>query len=457
MVTGPHSEAHRLMRQGRFAEALPFAERALALAPGMADACDALAFVSMMLGQHERANSLYRRATQLSPETPRFWYNLASSERSFGRLLEAESACDRAIGLDATQYPSYLLRSELRPQTERHNHVAELTALLSLPGLSARGRICLGYALAKELDDLQRYDAAFRWFAEAASTRRRGLAYDVAVDERKLQQIAEAFAQPLGGTPPAIAARHGSPASPARYIFIVGLPRSGTTLLERILSNLPGVRSNGETDNFAHALLAASPADGRAVFTRAALADPRRVAAGYAQRAGTGAADECIIEKLPANYLYLGAIQRALPRAKILLVRRSPLDACFAMYRTLFGDAYPFTYDLDDLARYYAAYETLIAHWRSLLGEQLHEIVYEELVSDPGSVGAATARACGLSWNDAAIDVQRNASVSLTASAAQIRRPIYGSSSGRWRHYRSHLEPLIGALQRRGVALPVDV
>ena len=121
------------------------------------------------------------------------------------------------------------------------------------------------------------------------------------------------------------------------------------------------------------------------------------------------------------------------------------------MYRTLFGEAYPFSYDFQDLARYYAAYATLIAHWRNTLGEAIHEVRYEELVHDPLRTGAALARACGLEWNDSAVEVEKNAAVSFTASASQARRPIYRSSTGRWRHYRAQLEPLIAALRRAGV------
>jgi hypothetical protein len=154
--------------------------------------------------------------------------------------------------------------------------------------------------------------------------------------------------------------------------------------------------------------------------------------------------------------LYLGAIHRALPGATILLVRRSPLDSCFAMYRTLFGEAYPFSYDFDDLGRYFAAYERLIDHWRLVVGADLHEVVYEDLVREPARVGAAIAAQCGLPWRDEALEIQHNRSVSLTASAAQVRRPIYGTSSGRWRHYHRHLTGLIETLRRHGVALPED-
>ncbi len=234
----------------------------------------------------------------------------------------------------------------------------------------------------------------------------------------------------------------------------MGLPRSGTTLVERILTGLPGVHSNGETENFSRALLAASQGSGD-VFARAAAADSTLVAAAYERFAGSSTAQPVIVEKMPLNYLYLGAIHRALPDAALILVRRSALDSCFAMYRTLFGDAYPFSYDFLELARYYAAYEGLMAHWRRVLGDRLHEVVYEDLVREPKRIGALIAQHCGIDWSDAAIDIQNNRSVALTASASQVRRPIYGSSSGRWRHYRKHLVELIASLSSRGVAIEV--
>jgi tetratricopeptide (TPR) repeat protein len=483
-ISSPDIEAYRLMRAGRFPEALAFAERAVAgkrvcltahgmlasilirlgrtpeaatvisraaeLETGVADAYDGLGYVSLALGWHERANGFYRRATEISPQTPRFWYNLACSERSLGRLAEAEAACDRSIALDATQFPSYLLRSELRVQAPHFNHVDDLERQLARHIRDDRGRMFLGYALAKELDDLQRFDEAFQWFTRAAQARRSHLQYDISVDEQKLRRIAEAY--PCVGT----GANAGVGVDSSQYVFIVGLPRSGTTLVERILSGLPGVRSNGETENFSTSLLAAASPGAGDVFQRAGAADAATVAAGYARLANVHGATDKIIEKLPMNYLYVGAIHRALPDAKILALRRSPLDSCFAMYRTLFGEAYPFSYDVEELARYYAAYDRLMNHWRQALGSQLLEIVYEDLVKEPHRVGAAIAAHCGMRWSDDAIDIQRNASVSLTASAAQVRRPIYGTSSGRWRHYHRHLGPLIGALRRHGVSLPPD-
>lgn len=475
----PDVAAYRLMRAGDFHAALPFAERAVEgkrvclpahgmlasillhlgraaeaeslvcraveLETGLADAYDSLAFVSLALRDHERANSLYRRATEIEPRTSRFWYNLACSERSFGRLMEAEAACDRAIALDATQYPSYLLRSELRVQSTDANHVEQLQGLLAHPELSFQGKLFLGYALGKELDDLRRFDEAFGWFSTAARARRSRLQYDIGADEQKLRRIAAVYSDVSSGGSAGV--------DSSRYIFVLGLPRTGTTLVERILTGLAGVTTNGETENFSRSLLEATPPGSADIFERAARAPADAVAVAYARRANGPAPANKIIEKLPMNYLYMGAIRRALPEARIVLLRRSPLDSCFAMYRTLFREAYPFTYDFEDLARYYAAYEQLMRHWRAVLGEQLVEVVYEDLVREPSRVGAELARRCGVAWSDEAINIQNNAAVSFTASAAQIRRPIYGTSSGRWRYYQPHLEGLIDALRRHGVAI----
>lgn len=427
-----------LLAQGLVLEALERFERLRCLPASSPDAQEALAFYARRLGLHETSNIYYRRAVMLAPDSPRLWHNLATSERSLGRLQEAVEACNRALQLSADPFPTLLLRSECARATPSNNHVDELRRLLA-EARSSRHRMFVGYALGKELHDLREFNSAFPAFARAARARRDNLAYEVNEDTYKLRRIAEAFSKPVSCTP--LEGR-------AEHVFIIGLPRSGTTLAERILSGLEGVRSNGETDNFFHALIRAAPASGQDVFDRCAQADNDQCAAYYEEVANPRRDDVCVVEKLPLNYLYAGAIARSLPSARIIWINRNPVDSCFAMWRTLFAEAYPFSYDFEDLAAYFTAYRSLKAHWDRTLGEIMLEVSYEELVQAPAVVGRKMAEHCGLAWNDGATEISRLGSASLTASATQVREEIYPHASGVWQHYGGHLDPLVAALER---------
>jgi len=434
-----------LLRTDRRREAHELLDAALALRVPSADAIDALAFYAARLERHGLAAELYRRATTLARSDGQIWYNLASAERSLGNLDAAVAACDEALRHEPGRYPALLLRSELRRATAASNHVDALKARV-MREPDGPGRMFAAYALGKELHDLERYDEAFASFALGADLRRRSMRYDVAADEAKLARIRQAYDQ-VGYPIPA------DSGGGARHIFIIGLPRSGTTLTERILGSLAHVRSNGETENFSRSLLRGAASAGADVFERCARADDTVVAAEYDRLAGRGDGGT-IIEKLPMNYLYAGAIARAMPDARLIWVRRHPVDSCFAMYRTLFGEAYPFTYSFGDLARYYAAFDRLMKHWQASLGERLFAVDYERLVADPAAVGEEVARHCGLQWEAGAVDITRNRTASTTASAAQVREPIYARSAGLWRKYERHLAPLVDLLRIQGVEVP---
>jgi hypothetical protein len=187
------------------------------------------------------------------------------------------------------------------------------------------------------------------------------------------------------------------------------------------------------------------------VFDRASRADQSAVGRFYVRRAGHAAPGQVIVEKLPLNYLYVGAIRLSLPAARIVLVKRSPADNCFAMYSTLFGSGYPFSYDLKEIARYFRAYQDLMAHWKNTISHELLEISYEAFTAAPSRLGADLARHVGVEWRDSMVRVENNASASATESAAQVRQPIYRKSVGRWRNYASLLAPLIDALAAEGI------
>jgi hypothetical protein len=172
--------------------------------------------------------------------------------------------------------------------------------------------------------------------------------------------------------------------------------------------------------------------------------------AHYCRALGEGAGRRWV-DKNPVNFLYLGIIARSLPGARLIHVRRDPRDVCYAMYKTLFRMAYPFSYDLTDLARYFAAYERLMTHWRVLLGDRLLEVQYEDLVANQEPATRRLLDSCGLPWEEACLHFERNEAPCLTASAAQVRQPLYTSSVGRWRAVEPQLAPLLQGLRGAGV------
>lgn len=438
-----HADAARILGAlGRPDEAAALLSRLMAARPGSPADHEALGFAAFDAGMHSLARDFYARVTEAAPQDALAWYNLATSDRNLGHLGRAEDACDRALQLAPDMVQTALLRSHLRTQTADRNHVDALRKMLghaSAPG----ARAFVHYALGKELDDLGDYAAAFDQFAQGAAARRRTLDYDVRQDAEKLRRIIESFDGARLGAAPALTA-------PA-YGFIIGLPRSGTTMTERILTGNGRVRSNGETENLFAALGESAASKGSDIFDRVANADSRQVLAGYARRAGVPDAGNVILEKLPFNYLYAGAIRLTMPNARTLLIRRAPADNIFAMFSTLFGTAYPFSYSLDDLAAYYISYLRLMAHWRSAIGEQWREVAYEDIVSDPTGLGPGIAGHFGIPWDDAMARIEKNETASATASAAQIRRPIYKSAQGRWHNYARELRPLIERLEAAGI------
>ena len=383
-------------------------------------------------------------AAALSPQDHRALYNWATCLIAVGKLDDAEQVFTRVIALAPFDYDAYYNRSTLRRQTTERNHVEELRRALSAPHIPPASRIALGYALAKELEDLGRHPESFAALRAAADARRRQLSYRVEEDIAAMSEIALRFGADYGG------AGHAD----SRPIFIVGLPRSGTTLVDRILSSHSVVQSRGESSDMAAIVMRlAHPASGKIdLIRRVAAIEPAAVGAAYCARLAPMARSRCV-DKTPLNFLYLGLIAAALPGASIVHVRRNPLDVCYAMYKTLFRMAYPFSYDLSDVGRYYLAYARLMAHWRTVLGARLIELDYEELIGDQRRATAVLLERCGLGWEDACLEFHRNPDPSLTASAAQVRRPIYSSSVGLWRRYSEELQPLAAVLQAGGVAV----
>lgn len=240
-------------------------------------------------------------------------------------------------------------------------------------------------------------------------------------------------------------------------VFIVGLPRSGTTLLEQMVCSHSQVDSLGEINTLALAITGAvGKHKGREdLIEQAARQDVNDLAQRYLQGSrGLGQGAACLVDKTPLNFLYIGLLRRALPGAKVLHMRRHPVDSCYAVYKTLFRMGYPFSYSLQDMGRYYMAYHALMGHWRRHIGDFFLDVDYEKLVSQPEPELRRVFEFIGLEWDPASLDFGSSERPVATASAAQVRQPLYQTSVQRWKCYARQLGPLARKLQNSGI--PID-
>lgn len=413
---------------------------------------------------HRSAQQHYQRAVEAQPNEVEFLFNLATSHRFLGEIDQAESTLNTVLRLQPTDHEAAAMRSSLRKALPDNNHVDELKVTFSNLPLSPAGQTSFCYALAKELEDLGEYPESFAWLKRGADVRRAGMTYRVATDVEIIDGIIQHFdAAFFSKQDPQQNTDREQQKSSQEAFFIIGLPRSGTTLLERILGSHPDVHAAGELGHFGIELTK---------LTRTRLADssgnrkPDRqefVAASreidfpllgrnYIQstRPQTGHTAH-FIDKLPFNYLYAGLIHRALPGSRIISLQRHPMDSCYSMYKQLFRDAYPFSYSLEDLAEYYLAYHRLMQHWDTVIPGVIHRVQYESLVADTEGEARRLLAHCGLDWQDQVLEYHRNRSASTTASATQVRQKVYTSSVGKWQHYAKELEPLRQRLEQGGV------
>jgi tetratricopeptide (TPR) repeat protein len=463
--------AQCLMALGRRPDAFAAVQAAERCAAADSAIWDAAGTLYSFGNDQKRALAAYDRAVALAPRNPQFLYNRATVRRFLGFLSESEADYDRVIALKPTDFEAYKNRTDLRTQTAERNHIADLETLVSHPIADWRGEVQVRYALAKEYEDLGDYTQSFEHLRRGAKTRHDHLRYDIANDVATVQWIMDAF--PGGSAPVSQEHREEAElrgnaelredAEPCKDapIFVVGLPRSGTTLVERILGSHSLLYSAGELDCFALSLVdAVRRGTGRAQMPRrelvanSAAVDFAALGRDYLQRVrlatnGSGR----FIDKMPLNYLYCGLIRRALPNAKIVHLTRHPMAVCYAMYKTLFKDGYPFSYDLGEIASYYIAYRRLMAHWQATLPGGVYAVSYEALVADQLGETRKMLAYCGLDWEAACAQFHAHPAASTTASAVQIRRPIYDSSISQWRHYEKQLAPLRTQLEVAGLEI----
>ena len=439
---------------GRQAEAVKSVREAVALLnmPGVEGDAATWHILGLTLcsARHEtEALPLLQRATEQTPETGPYWKTRGETEEFLGLTDDAEHSYDTAALTG--NWAAHLALARLKRWTPARNHIDRL---ITFPTQTALHEACQGYALFKECDDLDDLSHAWQWLQKGAAAARAQPvtpmrpAWSAEAERARTEAWIAAFPPERFATAPNF--RRGGP----RRIFIIGLPRSGTTLVERILGAHSQVQPLGEMPTFPAAVKTCSGSQTPALIDAetviaAARTDTQAFADFYDQEtAWRHDGSPCVTDKLPHNSDYAGLIRLAFPDALIVHVRREPMDALFGAYKLYFAAGWSF--DQADLAAHYAHYCALMAHWKTCLGNGLIEVSLEALISDPESHIRRVLDACGLPFEAACLNPHEAAGAVASASSSQVRKPINSEGVGAWRRYETELSSLRSRLETIG-------
>jgi tetratricopeptide (TPR) repeat protein len=442
-----------LMADGRMAEAVETTRAGVRL--GLSDPASLVkaSYTLTNAGLPQEALPLALMAAKLNPSHAEAWYSLGSVQRTLGDIDAAEAAFKTAITLTKSPVSAYFNLAYLKRWTPDNNHIADLEALACQSSLEA----CrVAYALFKEYNDTGQPEAALDCLQLGAGLAKK---LETWTSDEEAAMVA-AWKEYLPGE--RLATRDDRPRSGPKRIFIIGLPRSGTTLIERVLAAHSQVQAIGELKAFGVATRKLCDLDTPArldpqVIKAAAKLDPLDIAEFYTRETAYlhDGKSAYVIDKLPNNHEYAGLIKLAFPDALIIGLDRNPMDALFGSYKLLFTGAYGWSYTLDDLADHYGHFRDLMAYWKEVLGDGLIHVSLEAVIQDPETEIRCLLNACGLPFEEACLRPHEAKGAVSTASAVQVRKPINAEGVGAWKRYANHLEPLKQRLGAMGY-LPLD-
>jgi tetratricopeptide (TPR) repeat protein len=447
-----YAEAHNnlgsaLMALDRPAEAMAQHREAIAIRPDFTEAHSCLGDALAGLDRDNEALASFRQALALNPGLPEAHAGLGQLHRNLGRLEDARQAFETAISLAPRRAEFHRSLAEIRRFVPGDPQLAAMEALAEDSAqLPAKERIDLHFGLAKAYDDLGNSTRAFRHLIEGNALKRAGLSYDHALTLRLFQRTADIF------TPELMRRQAGNGNASPGPIFIIGMPRSGSTLIEQVLASHSKVFGAGEITALNAALASLAIGDRPVAFpefvTDMSAAQFHRVGSLYLEMIRSKAPEAGrITDKTLGNFLFAGLIHLVLPNARIIHARRDPIDTCLSCFSRLFAGELPFAYDLTELGRYYRAYDALMAHWRRTLPAAIMlDVQYEELVANFEPQARRLLVHCGLEWEEECLHFHTTQRAVKTASAMQVREPLYNAAVGRSQPYRALLSPLLDAL-----------
>ncbi len=429
------------------------AARAAANCPdNSAQTLDTIGVVLSRSGYHSEAIQHYIQATNLSPQNAAYWYNLGAAQQFVGDMMEAELSYTRAIQIDPTSYKAWSSLVSLTKQTQEKNYLSELKTQfrhLKKPD----ERLNIGHAIAKTYEDLGQIQNQMHWLEKAKKLKFETQAYDIQNDIPLFQAAQKTlhFSYSKYST------------SEAAPIFVIGLPRSGTTLVDRILSSHTDVESAGELTDFALKLKKASSTSSPYILDEETLLASQRLDLGQVGRQYLESASKIvpnarrILDKMPLNFFCAPLILQAIPNAKIICVRRHIADSVLSNYKQLFATSfsyYNYSLNLEDTAKYCVQFDKLMAQYSANLPSKKYtEVYYEDIVANTAKAARELVGFCDLEWQDACASFHKNSAPVATASSAQVRQPIYKSALARWKKYEAELEPALRILKEAGIQL----
>jgi len=432
-------------------KAIELAELAAKQLPVSALTLDTIGVSYSQIGLHQEAIPFFNKAVGASPNNSSFLFNLAVSQTFVGDFEGARNSHEKVVSLAPDFCKSHLALSSLGGIDNENNHIERLTKLF--PSVSnADDRLCIGHALAREYETLGNFDKAFRYLQQAKDYKLATTDYDFSQDKEMFSALQHAF----GGVKPDASSGYLN----KEPLFVVGMPRTGTTLVERILSQHSDVTSAGELEYFA--LLIKRMAQTRSprvldkeTVNAAGEIDFNQLGRAYidSTRAITGKTAK-FVDKMPFNVLYVGFILQALPQAKIVCLDRNPLDTIVSNFRQLFTaktDNYNYAYGLASITQFYVSFKELVTLWQEKFPENFYLVNYEKLVNEPEAEARKLVEFCGLNWQTQCLNINDNSAPVATASAVQVRQPINNKSVGNWRKYQDYLDETIQLLEKAGI------
>ena len=442
-----HNYAHVLHRQNRGAAALQQIDMLLRAEPRNPGYQNLKAAILGALGEHAASLAIYEAILAAYPHQARLWMSYGHALKTAGRFDDGVRAYRRSIALEGSLGEAYWSLANLKTFRFDAGEIEAMRAQLRSDALAAEDRFHLEFALGKALEDAAQYQESFEHYAQGNRLRRRMIAYDADETSARVARARQAF------SPEFFRERAGF-GSPARDpIFIVGLPRAGSTLLEQILSSHSAVEGTAELPNimnFARKLAASAPDTMRYPAVLATLTAAQCLELGERFLAETRIQRKTdrpmFIDKMPNNFPHVGLIQLILPNARIIDARRHPLGCCFSGFKQHFARGQNFSYTLEDIGRYYHDYVEIMALYDTVLPGRVHRVIYERLVDDTETEVRRLLAYCGLPFEESCLSFYSNERAVRTASSEQVRRPIYREGVDQWRHYDAWLGPLKAAL-----------